>query len=160
MNKSVFADLRFSLLLLCSIYLVGCTDSALIDTSTEITGKNWSYIKRVTFPVKIDNANKLYNVYFNLRHTADYKYSNIFVLIHQRSPGLKTITERREFQLAYPDGEWLGSGSGNLYSYQLLFKEKYKFPKAGTYVFEFEQNMRDNPLREISDVGIRVEPVE
>ena len=82
------------------------------------------------------------------------------MLIHQKAPGTKTITERKEFRLAYPDGEWLGSGSGNLYSYQILFKEKYKFLKAGTYIFVFEQNMRDNPLREVSDVGLRVEPAE
>jgi gliding motility-associated lipoprotein GldH len=93
----------------------------------------------------------------NLRHTADYKYSNIFVLIHQIAPGGKKVTQRKEFQLAYPDGEWLGSGAGNLYTYQLPFKEGYKFDAAGTYTFIFEQNMRDNPLREVRDVGMRVE---
>ena len=33
----------------------------------------------------------------------------------------------------------------------------FKFPEKGTYQFEIEQNMRDNPLREVSDAGLRVE---
>jgi gliding motility-associated lipoprotein GldH len=93
----------------------------------------------------------------NLRHTGDYKYSNIFILVHEISPEGKTITERKEVKLALPDGEWLGKGSGNLYSYQVLVKSKYRFAKKGNYVFQLEQNMRDNPLREVSDVGIRIE---
>ncbi len=157
MSKIARAIHPLFLLTALAVSLIGCSNNALVDTSQEITGRNWSYIKKVSIPVQVVDASKPYNIYFNLRHTANYKYSNIFVLIHQKAPSGKKTTERKEFQLAYPDGEWLGSGSGNLYSYQLLFREKYLFPEAGTYVFEFEQNMRDNPLREISDVGLRVE---
>lgn len=141
-----------------SVFLSGCLDNAVIDINKSIASRRWSYINKVSIPVKIEDAEKRYNVYMNLRHTAEYRYSNIFVLVHQVEPGGKRIKERKEFQLAYPDGEWLGSGSGNLFSYQLIFRENYKFPKAGNYVFEFEQNMRDNPLKEIHDVGLRVEP--
>jgi len=37
------------------------------------------------------------------------------------------------------------------------FLTNYKFPAKGVYHFEIEQNMRDNPLREVNDVGLRVE---
>lgn len=151
----------FSLLLIAiAIFFSGCTDNALVDSNFEISNHNWSYIKRIKVPVTIKDISKKYNLYFNLRHTADYRYSNIFVLIRQTTPDRKTRTDRKEFRLAYPDGEWLGSGSGNIYSYQLPFIQNYSFPKPGTYNFEFEQNMRDNPLREVTDVGLRVEPVD
>ena len=159
MNRSI-SVLGLTIFLAVAAVLQGCTDNAIIDVNHEISNRRWSYIKKVSIPVKIEDNSKAYNVYMNLRHTADYRYSNIFVLIHQRSPDGKKVTERKEFQLAYPDGEWLGSGSGNLYTYQLLFKERYRFPSPGTYIFEFEQNMRDNPLREVRDVGLRVEPAE
>ncbi|MBC7914559.1 MAG: gliding motility lipoprotein GldH [Pyrinomonadaceae bacterium] len=140
--------------------LNACKDYSIVDLNKEIPNRNWSYVKKISIPVKIEDTAKAYNVYMNLRHTADYKYSNIFVLIHHIAPDGKRTKERKEFQLAYPDGEWLGSGSGNLYMHQLIFKEKYTFPTADTYTFEFEQNMRDNPLREIRDVGLRVEVAE
>ena len=104
-----------------------------------------------------DNMKTMSCGVINLRHTSKYKYSNIFMLIHITGPDGKKITERREFKLALPDGEWLGSGSGDIYSYQLLFKKSYKFPVKGSYIFELEQNMRDNPLDGVSDAGIRIE---
>ncbi|WP_423148685.1 gliding motility lipoprotein GldH [Rubrolithibacter danxiaensis] len=150
---------RFLLLCFFALSLTACTDNFIVDTSQAISNRNWSYIEKVKIPVTIEDVNQKYNLYINLRHTADYKYSNIFILIHEIRPDKKRITLRKEFKLAYPDGEWLGSGSGNIYTYQLPFRENYTFPEKGTYVFEMEQNMRDNPLREVTDVGLRVEPV-
>ncbi|MXV14709.1 gliding motility lipoprotein GldH [Pedobacter sp. HMF7056] len=137
-----------------------CTDSALVDTNKPISNRNWSYINKITVPVTITDASKNYQVSFNLRHTSDYKYSNIFIVLSLTGPGLTPYKQRKEFQLAWPDGEWLGSGSGNLYSYQMPLTETFRFPAKGTYTFVIEQNMRDNPLREISDVGLRVAPIE
>lgn len=138
--------------------LGGCTDpNAVIDNNMVINSHNWSYVNKVKFDVKIDNDNALYNLYLNLRVTDNYKYSNLFVLIYQSTPGSKAKVTRYEVKLAARDGQWLGKGSGNLYSYQVPFKTGYKFPAKGSYHFEIEQNMRDNPLHEVSDVGLRVE---
>jgi gliding motility-associated lipoprotein GldH len=107
--------------------------------------------------VKIDDETSLYNIYFNLRVTADYKYSNIFIILHRGGNGKKMEATRYEFKLANPDGEWLGAGSGNLYSYRFALRTKHKFATKGIYRFELEQNMRDNPLRQINDAGLRIE---
>jgi len=135
----------------------GCTDpSRVIDQNTSIENHNWSYANGVKFPVTIDDASVPYNIYINLRVTGDYRYSNIFVLLRRSGPQLKGLT-RFEIKLADKDGQWLGQGSGNLYSYQVPLITDFKFPAKGTYQFEVEQNMRDNPLHEVSDVGLRVE---
>lgn len=149
---------NFVFMILVLSFLSSCIDNAVVDSNREIEGRNWSYSQKVRIPVTIDYVSKGYNIYMNLRHTADYKYSNIFVLIHESGPGMKRTTERKEFRLAYPDGEWLGSGSGNFYTYQLPFRRNFHFAAKGTYLFEFEQNMRDNPLREVCNIGLRVEP--
>lgn len=136
----------------------GCSDPrSVFDSNAEIPNHNWAYINRVKFDVKIEDETIPYNLYFNLRVSAEYKYANIFILFHQTSPGKKTATTRYEYKLANADGEWLGSGSGNLYSYQVPLRTRFKFPAKGTYHFEIEQNMRDNPLHEVTDAGLRVE---
>jgi len=158
MMTRAFKILYLLPVILITLYCSGCTDpNAMMDKNVEIDNHNWSYVNRAKFDVKIDDVNIPYNLYFNLRVTADYKYSNIFVLMHQTGPDNKPTSTRMEFKLANTDGEWLGTGSGNLYSYQMLFKSTYRFPAKGVYHFEIEQNMRDNPLREVSDVGLRVE---
>lgn len=153
--------LRYLLSALLAFILLagaGCTDpNAVIDNSAEIGHHNWAYTNKVKFTVTITDAQVPYNLYLNLRVTGDYKYANMFVLVQQTNPDNKSAGTRYEVKLANPDGEWLGEGSGNMYSYQTLFKQDYKFPQNGTYTFQIEQNMRDNPLREVADVGIRVE---
>ena len=154
---------RFLLALIVTLTaLSSCTDpKSVFDQNTEISNRNWSYVNKVKFDVKIDDPSVPYNLYMNLRVTGDYKYANMFVLISQKdAKHPKPSVVRYEFKLANPDGEWLGQGTGNIYSYQTLFKPQYRFPEKGTYHFEFEQNMRDNPLHEVSDVGLRVEKVQ
>nr|WP_294792153.1 gliding motility lipoprotein GldH [uncultured Mucilaginibacter sp.] len=134
----------------------GCSDpGAVIDNNTALPNKVWSYNNRVGYDFKIDDANAGYNLYINLRVTGDYKYSNLFVLVSD--PVKKGSSSRYELKLAQPDGQWLGKGSGNLYSFRIPFKLNYKFPATGPYHISIEQNMRDNPLHEVSDVGLRVE---
>lgn len=140
---------------------VACNDpNRVIDDNTEIANRNWSYANQIRFEPIIDDPSTAYNLYFNVRVTGDYKYSNLYLLLHTSGPNMKAGVMRYQLKLANAEGAWLGSGTGNLYSFRIPFKTNYHFPAKGTYHFSIEQNMRDNPLREVSDVGIRVEKVK
>jgi gliding motility-associated lipoprotein GldH len=139
-----------------SIATLGCDTNNLADLNVSMPKRNWSYVNKVKASVEIKDHSKPHTVYFKLRHTADYRYSNIFVLLHVKAPGQKKTTRRFEYKLAETDGQWLGSGSGNLFTYKLNMLTNYRFPANGVYEFEIEQNMRDNPLKEVSDAGITV----
>ncbi|MGM9476426.1 gliding motility lipoprotein GldH [Pedobacter sp. GSP4] len=146
--------LAFGFLLVAALF-AGCTASV-IDSNVEIADRRWTYRNHISTPFEIKDSSKAYNIYFKLRHTADYKYANIFILAHFKD-GKKVITKRYQYKLAKNDGEWLGSGSGNVFSYTLPLLTNYHFAHAGKFDVEIEQNMRDNPLLEVSDVGILVE---
>ena len=138
-----------------------CNDpNRVMDDNTEIANRNWSYANQVRFEAGIDDPSAAYNLYFNVRVTGDYKYANLYLLLHSSGPNMKSGVMRYQLKLANADGAWLGSGSGNLYSFRIPFKTNYRFPAKGTYHFSIEQNMRDNPLREVSDVGLRIEKVK
>ncbi|MBS7565603.1 gliding motility lipoprotein GldH [Mucilaginibacter sp. Bleaf8] len=150
-----------STLFIAAMAAAGCGDTkAVMDNNTEIPNQNWSYGKKITYDVAIDDPNIAYNLCFNVRVTASYRYSNMFVIIQESGGPLKKKGTRYEFKLASPTGEWLGKGSGSMYSYQMPFKTQYRFPAKGTYHFEIEQNMRDNPLKAVNDVGLRIEKAE
>ncbi|WP_316810477.1 gliding motility lipoprotein GldH [Pedobacter heparinus] len=133
----------------------GCDTNNIADSNQTMPARNWSYANKVKVLVDITDSNKLYSIYFKLRHTADYRYSNIFVLLNVKTPKKKR-SRRYEFKLAQADGQWNGSGSGNLYTYTSPLLTRFKFPAPGRYELELEQNMRDNPLKEVSDAGIKV----
>lgn len=154
--------LKFTFLLFAAattLLASGCKDPrTVLDQNEELPNRNWTYTNKIKYDVDIEDTTTAYNLCLNLRVTADYKYSNLFTLIGEGIKGTHKLRYTRyEFKLANPDGEWLGQGSGNLYSYQIPFKTDYHFPHKGTYHFEIEQNMRNNPLHEVSDVGLRIE---
>lgn len=155
----MITSVRFLVFMLISaMFFSSCRDdNSLLDKNRPMNNSTWNYADRLKFNVKVTDASQPYNLYLNLRHTPYYAYSNFFAVIHQISPAGEDYKMRFEFKLAQPDGEWLGEGSGNLYNHQISFRKKYRFSKAGTYRIEIEQNMRDNPLREITDAGLRVE---
>lgn len=158
MMKTKTNSYFLTLLGLVTLLSVSCQNEVtLVDSNQKTNDLKWSYADRMRIPVKVGDTKMAYTLYLNLRHTGDYKYSNIFIIIHQTGPDGKKTSERKEFTLALPDGEWLGKSSGSLYSHQMIFRKNYHFPQKGTYIFELEQNMRDNPLQELSDIGIRIE---
>ncbi|MBE9602949.1 gliding motility lipoprotein GldH [Pedobacter sp. MC2016-24] len=136
-------------------FFSGCDTRNVADTTQTMPARNWSYANKVIAQVDVKDSSQPYDIYFKLRHTSDYRYSNVFVLFHVKQ-GAKKQSRRYEYKLAQADGKWNGSGSGNLYTYTLPLLTNYKFPAPGRYELEIEQNMRDNPLKEVSDAGITV----
>jgi gliding motility-associated lipoprotein GldH len=149
-------SLIFSLFALTFVFQ-GCTDNHLVDTNVTVAENNWAYAKSIKASMEIKDATKPYNVRFRLRHTATYRYSNLYIVMHLKGNGLNKHT-RYQLKLAKPNGEWLGKGSGDIYSHNFPLLTSYYFPKPGKYEIEIEQNMRDNPLVGVSDVGIWIAP--
>lgn len=137
--------------------LVACDNNRVFESYQSIEKDDWYINQKPSFFVEINDTISEHNVYFNLRHTGNYKYSNLFILFTVQGPKSKAETRRLEFKLAELDGKWLGSGLGDIYSNQIMVLEKIKFPKKGVYSFSIEQNMRDNPLKGIEDIGICIE---
>jgi gliding motility-associated lipoprotein GldH len=159
MGITLFKCFAF-LMVLATLFITSCSDpDRVMDDNKAIPAQNWSYGNKIHFDVQIDDASIAYNLYINLRVTATYRYSNMFILLSQSGGGMKKadLVRYELKKLTSPTGEWLGKGSGNLYSYQIPLRTQYRFPGKGRYHFEIEQNMRDNPLRSVSDVGLRVE---
>lgn len=145
------------LLLLPALLLSGCDDQALLDRNYAFDNRGWSYEVTPAFELEVSDTAAAYSLFLNLRHTSEYKYSNLFLLVTVTGPGNDTVTNRFEFTLAAPDGRWLGDGSGNIYSYSIPFSDSTHFRKKGLYRFQLEQNMRDPVLTAIEDAGLRIE---
>jgi len=133
-----------------------CNSDVLVDTFEAIPNQNWTYSKPIKAKINVTNHQKSYQINVHFRHTLDYKYANIWLRFQIIGPDKEAHIERQEFQLALPNGEWLGKGSGSLYSYELLYKDHYKFDQNGEYTIIVEQNMRDNPLTGVNDVGLKM----
>lgn len=130
------------------------------EKNQEIPRHQWTYQYKPVFEVTVnpEDTAYLYNLYVNVRHTDAYPYSNIWVLVSTQTPGDTTQQLRRvELPLADASGKWLGSGLDDIYEHRIPIQERAILNKPGTYRFIFEQNMRQNPLPYVMNVGLRIE---
>lgn len=159
--RSGFENKRIRILVILFVFggaMLSCNDNALVDKNVAIDGHTWDYENKPHIEVEVTDNSQRYDVFLNFRHTSQYPYSNVFILMHQQHPSGFRDTTRVEIRLAEPDGRWLGKGTGSVFNHQQKVKSNYVFPDTGRYVFSFEQNMRENPLPAVSDIGLRVAP--
>jgi gliding motility-associated lipoprotein GldH len=139
--------------------LAACDEGRIFEENKRIPTDSWYYKSLVPFDVNITDTQKRYNVYVNVRISSDYKYSNLFLWVNTTNPQRKTDQRRVEIKLANEAGKWLGKGLGDLYDYQFPVFQNISFGTSGLYQFELAQNMRDDTLRHVKSVGVRVEEV-
>jgi gliding motility-associated lipoprotein GldH len=141
--------------------LAACTSPNLnvFEKNVTIPGQTWHYDLRPSVQFNVTDTNAAYSVSVVCRHTDAYAYKNLWVLIATRKPG-DSAFRRDRFELTLQDnsGHWYGTGMDDIWEQRIpLYTDPIHFSKTGTYIVQFEQNMRDNPLKGILDIGLRVE---
>lgn len=153
--EAVSKRINVCLLIVISYLFSSCNFNTVVDTNQSLESNQWLYTNPAKADFEITDITKSYQVNFKLRINSEYRYSNLFVLATFKD-AKKRKRLRYQFKLAKEDGMWLGKGSGDLYTYTFPLLKKYHFADTGKYQIEIEQNMRDNPLMGVSDVGIEV----
>ncbi|MCB0699352.1 MAG: gliding motility lipoprotein GldH [Chitinophagaceae bacterium] len=138
-----------------------CIKSPYYQKEYTIPNYKWDYNNPSSFKFEISDTNALYNLYFLVRHTEAYPYSNIWLMIYTKKPGDTTFTPSRiEVPLAEPTGKWLGRGMGEIWEQRMPIShdgDTAMLRKEGTWEIKFAQDMRMNPLPEVLQVGLRIE---
>ncbi len=155
MKKSVF------ILLSLIAGFFACETINLFEKNVPVPGQAWNNTFKPEISFDITDTTAYYNIYFVIRHTDAYGFNNIWVNATSFAPGdSASITERFDFLLASQD-RWTGSAMDDIYEHRiLLYKQPVKFRRSGVYKVKFEQVMRENPLKHVLNVGLRVEKVK
>ncbi len=148
---------NFYTILYCSLALVlsSCSRDTLVNEYKEIARDGWNWSQPVEFPFAIEDTRIQYNFFLNLRISGNYKFSNIYVLVHLKDPDGKITTQRIPYTLADDEGNWLGKGLGDIVTFEMPMFTK-SFSKPGNYSIRIEQNMRDEKLQGVMEAGLRV----
>lgn len=157
LNKSAF------LLCVLSIVFISCDNSNRVYDQYISIGKSWQKDTPLIFQFQQPDTINRYNLFVNVRNTDAYEFSNLFLIIDMNFPNGNVITDTLEYDMAAPDGKWLGTGMSTKAS-KLWYKEDKRFPYKGMYEFHIKQAMRriNEPqgiqnLQGISEVGLRIE---
>lgn len=153
--------LKYIAILLTTIVVSSCADKDIIfDKSVIINNASWNNEDMPYYDVNVEDTLSNYAFYLNIRHLENYRYSNFYMFLHTTFPNGNMTHDTIECILAYPDGRWIGDGSGSMRNSKILLNKNLRFPLKGNYHFEIEQAMRDDVLEGITDVGIRFEKLK
>lgn len=154
---------RLLLLIFLAGFLVACNSDIVISESRSLPGY-WDKNDTIRFELpQLDSLNK-YNLFVNIRNTNEYPFNNIFLIVTMEFPHGKTLVDTLEYKMAYPNGEWMGQGLGNVRDNKLWYKENVSFHEGGNYNIIITHAVRNNgdvegvsSLEGITDVGYSIE---
>ena len=142
--------------IILTVFFLSCRNGAIYDKVKEVA-QPWPASEKVSFVVDITDSISPFNFYIILRHHTDYSYANLFLFLETKFPDGRRSRDTINLWLADVAGNWLGKGMGEYRDNRILFKKRGRFPMTGTYRFEFEQAMRNENLKGIKALGIRIE---
>jgi len=146
---------RTFLFVICSLWLVGCTNIDLYEKDLAIPGFKWKSSFKPEFSFTIKDTTQPYQLFLVLRHNEKYNYNNIWINLYSQPPG--DTLHKAPFELSLATKEkWLGTGMDDIYEHRIKLTDP-QFLRAGVYHFKIEQIMREDPLDNVMDVGLRVE---
>lgn len=149
------------ILLLTSYLISSCTHIDLYEKSVTIPGHSWKNSYQPSFTFTIKDTTAAYQLYFIIRHTDKYNYNNIYINLYAKQPGTDSVQKvRYDLRLGSNEDGWLGSGMDDIYEHRILLTpagQEFYFKKPGDYTFTIEQIMREDPLENVLNAGLRIE---
>ncbi len=137
------------------IILFSCTNSAYYEKYQTIEGQ-WDKNKELFFIYEIDDSLASYNLLLEIRNNNLYPYQNLWLFCSEEQPEGTLRRDTIECILADDFGKWKGTGI-SIYHISVPIRTKYIFPNKGKYTFIIRQGMRDDRLRGIEQIGVRIE---
>ncbi|RYF86309.1 MAG: gliding motility lipoprotein GldH [Chitinophagaceae bacterium] len=146
-------------LIACSLQLFSCNTIDLYEKVMPVPKQQWQSSFKPSFTFNVKDTAAAYQLYFIVRHNNQYRFNNIWINLTAKGPADSAQTFRLELPLANKEG-WLGVGMDDIYEDRVAFAldpEKFRLNRSGDYTFTLQQVMREDPLANVMDVGIRIE---
>ncbi|MEO9893618.1 gliding motility lipoprotein GldH [Aurantibacter sp.] len=147
------------------LLLVFSCNTATVKTEYKST-ENGTWLKDsiVQFTFSELDSTARYNMFINVRNDQTFAYNNLFLIAEMNFPSGESVRDTLEYEMAMPDGTWLGKGYGSIKENKLWYKENIVFPTSGVYTLQLSHAMRTNgavegvvSLKGITDVGFEIE---
>lgn len=158
---------KIRLILVCLLVVFTSCDSNQVFDQYQSVSKQWNKGEIIEFNFQAPDSINPYYLFVNLRNNNAYKYSNLFLIVELNYPNGKVITDTLEYEMAKPDGTFLGSGFSDVKENRLWYKgyeKPFVFTENGQYKVNIQQAMRENGntngienLQGILDIGFRIE---
>ncbi|WP_272960944.1 gliding motility lipoprotein GldH [Barnesiella viscericola] len=137
--------------------LCSCRQTDVYNEFNTLPRNGWFKRDVQRFTPESPDSTGRYDLYLTLRHNGDYAYRNLWLFVSYTGADGVQKTDTVNCELADEFGRWSGGGWGSYYQQELLLDDCFRFV-GKEQVVTIQQAMRDDRIRGISDVGIRIAP--
>jgi gliding motility-associated lipoprotein GldH len=157
-EKKPLKIIKYIGIALClQMLIVCCTTIDLYEKNVAIPGHAWASSYKPSFDFTIRDSNATYQIFLVLRHNEKYNFNNIYVNVYAKVPGSdSTIKIQKDLTIADNEGWKAATAMDDVYEHRLPLGEIQAL-KAGNYSFTLEQIMREDPLQNVLNAGLRIE---
>jgi len=150
--------------LFCTGLLLSCSNNLVFSEYQATQGGGWERDEAMVYSFSAPDTLNQHDLFITIRNNDNYPYSNLFLIASLNFPDGTVVKDTLEYEMAFPDGSWMGKGTGSIKENKLWYKENIVFPFNGVYTLELAQAMRKNgsvsgleTLPGITDVGLEIE---
>jgi gliding motility-associated lipoprotein GldH len=154
-------------LAVCSMFLLSCEQGLIYSEFQPISQGIWDKDDIKVFQISETDSISSFQMFVNVRNDNSFPYSNLFLITEFEYPNGETFIDTLEYEMALPNGQWLGKGYGSIKENKLWYKENIVFPVNGVYTLRIGHAMRRNgsvdgiiELPGITDIGVEIEKLD
>ena len=118
----------------------------------------WTQGNPQKYEVEIADPAASYSLYYLMRYTEDYPFYNIWINKSVTNDKKQMISKKLQGADLFngKTGEPNGGGFGNTFDYEILSDSALHFPQPGKYTIALDQYMRQDTLKGVVAVGIKL----
>lgn len=162
-RKDVLKMPKILAVFLLVVCMTSCAKGLVKSEFQSTDNGTWSKDEPIEFTFSEMDTIPEYDVFINVRNDNNFPYNNLFLIAELNFPDGESVTDTLEYEMALPDGSWLGKGYGSIKENKLWYKENIVFASSGVYTLRISHAMRKNGdvngvinLEGITDVGFEI----
>lgn len=135
----------------------GCSTIDVFEKTVAFDNQEWHTSNKPNFVFAITDTASVYNIFIVLRHSDAYHFNNIWLNVTTIAPGDTANTQQLNLKLGDNTKGWLGAAMDDIIEHRILITKNPVHLKKGNYTFLLQEIMREEPLQNFLNAGIRVE---
>lgn len=131
-------------------------DKVVYQEVQEIRNGAWGYDEPYEFRFDVSDTSETYRLLLFVEFNTDYSWQNLYTSISTSFPNDSVQTDVVSLELASKAGAWHGDCNREVCELNIPLQETVRFPEPGSYALAFEQHMREEYVRGIRSIGLKL----
>ena len=137
------------------IFLFSCSgDKTVFEEYRKFDDMSWNRFNNLTFKANIDNVDKLYTIYLNIRHIPEVPYEEMVINMSIYSPSGDLRTNDYTLNFTDSNDNRLSDCLGDFCDLLIPIREDMQFYEAGILKIEIENKFTKIEMPGIMEVGL------